>query len=240
MLESLLEWDREFLVFLNMSGNHTVFLDFFMWMVTQTFIWLPAFLAFFYVVVKGKKKEALLIVGVTILLFLLCDQISSSIIKPLVARPRPGKDPLVMDLLQYVNNYRGGRFGYLSSHAANTFGFAMFSSLLFKYRWYSIFAFLWAALCSYSRLYLGVHFPLDIISGMVLGLLIGWFCYWLVGRIRRFIPQSDTGLNKNRIVLTNYTKSGFSVKNIWFLLYTLILTLFCITCFALQMRKFFS
>jgi len=239
MIDSLLEWDREMLVFLNMSGKHTVFLDFFMWMVTQTIIWLPAFLTFFYVVVKDKKREALLIVGVTILLFLLCDQISSSIIKPLVARPRPGKDPLVMNLLQYVNNYRGGMYGYLSSHATNTFGFAIFSSMLFKYRWYSVIVFLWAALSSYSRLYLGVHFPLDIISGMLLGLLIGLFCYWLYRRTKRFIPQTDIGSSKNNIVLTGYTKSGFSVKGIWLSLYSLMVTLFCIVCFALQMRKFF-
>jgi len=239
MIDSLLEWDREMLVFLNMSGKHTVFLDFFMWMVSQVLIWIPAFLAFFYVVVKDKKREALLIMGITILLFLLCDQISASIIKPLVERPRPGKDPLVMDLLQYVNNYRAGQFGFPSSHATNSFGFALFTSLLFKYRWYTVFAFLWAALCSYSRLYLGVHFPLDILSGMLLGLLVGSFCYWLYGKTKRFVSQTDIGLSKNSILTTNYTKSGFSVKGIWLLLYSLMVTLFCVVCFALQMRRFF-
>ena len=238
MIEALLEWDREMLVFLNMSGKHTVFLDFFMWMVSQVLIWAPAFLAFFYIVVKDKKKEGLLIMGVTILLFILCDQISASILKPSIERLRPGKDPLVMDLLQYVNNYRAGTYGFPSSHAANSFGFALFSSLLLRYKWYTVFAFLWAVLCSYSRMYLGVHFPLDILSGMLLGLLIGSFCYWLYRRTKQFVPQVDS-LSKNSVVSTNYTKSGFSIKSIWLLVYSLMVTLFCIVCFALQMRKFF-
>jgi undecaprenyl-diphosphatase len=239
MINSLLEWDREMLVFLNMSGHHSPFMDFFMWTTTQTFIWLPAFLVFFYAVVKDKKREALLIIGITILLFIMCDQISSSIIKPLVARPRPGKDPLVMNLLQYVNDYRGGRFGFLSSHAANSFGFAMFSSLLFRYRWYTLSAFLWAALCSYSRLYLGVHFPLDIIAGMVLGILIGWFCYWLYGKAKLFVPQGNSSLSQKHATFANCTKTDFSVKNIRLLLYSLGIILFCIIFSALQAHRFF-
>ena len=239
MINSLLEWDKEMLVFLNMSGHHTSFMDFFMWMVTQTLIWLPAFLTFFYVVVKDKKREALLIIGIIILLFVLSDQISSSIIKPLVGRLRPGRDPSIMNLFQYVNDYRGGKFGFLSSHAANSFGFAMFSSLLFRYRWYTMGAFLWAALCAYSRLYLGVHFPLDIISGMLLGILIGWFCYWLYGKARQFVPQSNSNFNQKNTTLANYTKSNFSIKNIRLLLYSLGIILFCIVYAAFQARKFF-
>ena len=236
MLESLLAWDREALVFLNMSGKHTVFLDFFMWMVTQVLIWVPVFLALFYVLVKDKKREALLIIGIIILLFVLCDQISASVLKPWIGRLRPGKDPYVMDLLQYVNDYRAGKHGFPSSHATNSFGFALFTSLLFKYRWYTLFAFSWAVLCAYTRLYLGVHFPLDIIAGMLLGMLIGGFCYWLYTKTKRFFePQSS----KSNIVSKGYTKSGFSIKNIWFLLYTLMVILFSIVCFALQMRKFF-
>jgi len=240
MIEALLEWDRETLIFLNMSGRHTIFMDFFMWMTTQTFTWLPAFLTFFYIVIKDKKREALLIIGVTILLFLLCDQISSSIIKPLVARPRPGRDPAVMDFLQYVNNYRGGAFGFLSSHATNTFGFAMFSSLIFRHKWYSATAFLWAALCSYSRIYLGVHFPLDIIAGMLLGITIGVFCYWLYGQTKKFVPQDSGNIIKKYALYDYYTQTGFSVRHIRILLYSLGVTLFCIGCFALQMEGFFE
>jgi len=238
MLESLLEWDKEALVLLNMSGKHTAFGDFFIWMSTQTITWVPAFLTFLYVVIKNKTRESLLLIGVIVILFVLCDQISSSVIKPLVARPRPSQDPLVMNLLQYVNDYRGGQFGFLSSHAANAFGFATFSALLFRYKWYSLFVFLWATLHSYTRLYLGVHFPLDIIAGILLGLLIGSICFWIYQKAKLFIPRYDNFSSIKNRQFAKYTKTGFMITSIQLLLYSFSITLFCLLFCAWQMQKF--
>jgi undecaprenyl-diphosphatase len=235
MLETLLEWDRIALIFLNMSGSHTPFLDFFMWMTTRIFIWLPAFLVFFYVIVKDKRKESLLILGSVIILFVLCDQITSSILKPLIARPRPSRDLAIMDFLQYVNDYRGGRFGFPSSHAANSFGFAMLTSLLLRYRWYTVVAFSWAALCTYTRLYLGVHYPSDILVGMILGVLIGWLCYLIYRKVRKLMPH----FIKPIYVPSNHTtSSGYTITHIRFLILSLAAVLFCIISCAVQAAKF--
>jgi undecaprenyl-diphosphatase len=235
MFETFLEWDREALVWLNMGGSHTPFLDFFMWMTTQIFIWLPAFLTFFYVVIKDKKKETLLVAGAVVLVFFLCDQLTSNILKPLIARPRPSRDPLVMELLQYVNDYRGGRFGFPSSHAANSFGFAMVTSLLFRYRWYTAVAFSWAALCTYTRLYLGVHFPSDILVGMITGILVGWFCYWLYRKVRKVMPQYASPIYSPS---RETTLSGFTISRIWMVILSLFAVFFCIMSCAFQAVKF--
>jgi undecaprenyl-diphosphatase len=114
-------------------------------------------------------------------------------IKNLVERPRPTHDPDIANLVHIVNNYRGGTYGFVSSHAANVFGVATFLSNKFKNNQWSFFLLAWAAVVSYSRVYLGVHYPLDIIFGAVLGALIGVQCYvfkvWTVVYIERRIDD---------------------------------------------------
>jgi len=95
--------------------------------------------------------------------------------KPFFERFRPSKDPELQHLVHIVNEYRGGRFGFASSHAGNSFALAIFIFQIFKerYGWVK-WMFLWAAVVSYSRIYLGVHYPGDIIVGASIGLLMGW------------------------------------------------------------------
>jgi undecaprenyl-diphosphatase len=113
----------------------------------------------------------------------------SVLIKNLVERPRPSRNPEIANLVHIVNDYRGGMYGFVSSHAANFFGVATFLSHQFKhYRW-SIFLFVWAIVVSYSRIYLGVHYPLDIIFGAILGALIGIQCYVFKVRTATYIEQ---------------------------------------------------
>ena len=105
-----------------------------------------------------------------IVLVVLCDQISNNIFKDFFERWRPSRDPSISHLVHTVAGYKGGDFGFVSSHATNSFGLAMFSALLIRHWGYGITIFLWAFLNSYSRIYLGVHFPGDIVGGMILGI----------------------------------------------------------------------
>lgn len=212
-MEQLLVLDRELMVALNLSGSHNGFMDGFMWMSSQIAVWTPAILFLLYVLYKAKGKQALWIVLMIAMVFLLCDQISSSILKPWVARVRPSHDPLVMDLLQYVHDYHGGQFGFPSSHAANSFGFAVFTSLLFRYRFYTVFSLIWASVCAYSRIYLGVHFPGDILVGTVLGVSIGCLCYFCY---RRWLGEPFRTSN------SVYTISGFQTADLNRLVFLLL------------------
>jgi undecaprenyl-diphosphatase len=114
------------------------------------------------------------------LTILLADQITSTFMKPFFSRLRPTHDPELENLVHIVNGYRGGKFGFASSHAANTFGLAMFVFLLFRNRSKHVaWIFLWAAVVAYSRIYLGVHYPGDIIVGGFVGMICAFGCYHL-------------------------------------------------------------
>lgn len=229
MIDSIIEWDRNAMVALNMGSNHSVFLDTFFWMISDILVWMPVLATFFYVVAKNKKKEVFYVLLSVIVMFALCDQISSSLLKPSIARLRPSRDPFVMDLLSYVHEYRGGQFGFPSSHAANSFGFMILSSLILKNRLYTVVAAIWALLCSYSRIYLGVHFPLDICCGMVLGLFLGSLSYYGLRMALKRYPVHLTTLPEGRV-----TESGYAVRDIYQIVVILSIVLFSILCCAIR------
>lgn len=173
MLETLIELDKELLLFLN--SFHTPWLDPIMFWITKTLFWLPLYLFLLFLIIKNFKKDTwIVLIGVAITI-LLADQITSGFMKPFFARLRPSREPSLQGLVHLVNGYTGGKYGFASSHAANTFATALFFWLLFKdrYRWVWIL-FVWAVVMTYTRIYLGAHYPGDILVGLLIGLGAAW------------------------------------------------------------------
>lgn len=173
MIDRLIEFDKELLRFLN--SYHTPWLDPIMLFLTETLAWLPLYVFLLYLVIKEYKKESWIILLGIALTILLADQITASIMKPYFARLRPSREPTLEGLIHLVQGYTGGQFGFASSHAANTFGTATFFYLVFgnTKRW-MIWLFVWAAFMTYTRIYLGVHYPGDVIIGGAVGMICGW------------------------------------------------------------------
>ena len=187
MLEQLLVWERD--AFFLLNGSDSPFLDHFMWLYSGKVVWLPlALFILFVLCYKRDWKQSLLLLLMIALTITLCDQFASHICKPLCMRYRPTHHPDFMAQVKVVFGYRGGLYGFISSHAANAFGFAIFLTLLLKNKWLGFSLFFWATLTAYSRVYLGVHFITDIIPGALSGLCFGTLVYvlygWLLRRLR--------------------------------------------------------
>jgi len=176
ILESIQNFDKE--IFLYLNGIHSPFWDYVMTLFTFTPTWILFYLVILVMITKRYGRKALLVYLSIFLIILLSDQISG-LIKDSVMRLRPSNDPEVSPFA-HIFFKKGGMYGFVSAHAANAFSFAVFSSLLFRNRIYSLFIFPWALLIAYTRIYLGVHYPGDIIGGALLGGLVGWGIYKLM------------------------------------------------------------
>ena len=209
-VDNIVAWDRAVVSAVNTW--HSSFGDHFFWLISETAVWAPAVIALIIILIRNKKIESLWIMASLILMFVFVDQVAAEIIKPLVGRPRPTHDMLLIPHLETVNGYRGGNYGFLSNHAANVFAFACFTALLFKHKVYSLCIFAWALLVSFSRLYLAVHFPTDLMAGALFGMLSAWAFYQLY----IYISSRETAVyNINRY---QYTKSLYKKRDICILL----------------------
>ncbi|RAV98644.1 phosphatase PAP2 family protein [Pseudochryseolinea flava] len=171
-MEKIIELDKKLLLFLN--SFHAPWLDPIMLFITHTTTWIPLYLFLVYLISRDYKKEVWIILLGIVLTILLADQITASIMKPYFERWRPSREPTLQGLVHLVDGYVGGKYGFASSHAANTFGTATFFFLLYRHskKWIVIL-FLWAAVMTYTRIYLGVHYPGDILVGGIIGVLSG-------------------------------------------------------------------
>ena len=189
IIDSLKLWDTNLFLFLN--GLHSSFFDEFMYVFSEKLTWIPLYISVLYIVIKFWKSKSLWVILALVLCIVISDQVSSGLIKDLVQRPRPSHAENLKGLVHLVYNYSGGRFGFVSSHAANAFGFALLSSLLFKNRIYTLSIFCWAILTAYSRIYLGVHYPLDVLGGILVGTLDAILCFWTLRKLRPVIVNAQ-------------------------------------------------
>ena len=220
MLEQLKELDNS--IFLALNGSDSSYWDGVMWLITKTQTWIPLFLVLLYVVLKNSNVRRLIIVVVALAITVaLADRLSSGLIKPLVMRWRPTHDVTFLHTIDTVFGYNGGRYGFVSSHAANTFSLFVFLSLMFRSRLLSVCLLCWALMSSYSRVYLGVHFPGDILCGALLGMLVGLLVYVAYDF---FLKYFET---EHKFYSTAYTATGFLHSDMHLLAFVLVAT-YCV------------
>lgn len=180
-------------VFLALNGLHAPYFDAFMKLFTGKWIWVPMYAAVLFAVVRNYRwRQTLAVLVCVALAITIADQVCATLIRPEVCRLRPSnpENPL-SEMVHIVGGYRGGSYGFPSCHAANSFALASFLTLLFANRKLSLFIFAWAVLNSYSRVYLGVYYPGDLLVGAIIGTAAG-----LLPRVDRphLKPSVNTGV----------------------------------------------
>lgn len=163
------------------NGAHSPFFDSVMWCISGRWIWVPFYAVLAYLLFRRMSWKRASICLVTIgLIILAADQTCATLIRPEIGRLRPANlnNPL-SSFVHVVNGYRGGRYGFPSCHAANTFALAVFMSLVIRHKWFTVMMFSWAFIVSYSRMYLGVHYFGDLFCGATIGSLFAVLFYYL-------------------------------------------------------------
>ncbi len=169
MIEQFIKLDKELLLFLN--SMHNDFLDFIMYWISDKFIWIPFYLFLIYFVIKNYKLRTIdVLIGVAVLIFI-SDMVSVYGFKEIFHRLRPCQDTGMRPLIHLVNEECGGLYSFVSSHAANTFALTFFLICIIgkKIKWLTPVMIIWASVVSYTRIYLGVHYPFDVFCGAILG-----------------------------------------------------------------------
>lgn len=185
LIELLKDIDTKIL--LQINGCHFEWLDFIMYQSSERFIWIPFYLLIIYFLIKQYKKDSLLIFLFIIVTIVITDQLSVHLFKNVFERYRPCHTIQLEGLLHLVNNKCGGQYGFISSHAANAFAILFFLTpfvrIQFPIIWYVLIV--WALLLSYSSIYLGVHYPSDVVVGIMVGGCIGMGSFKLFAKFQK-------------------------------------------------------
>jgi undecaprenyl-diphosphatase len=201
--QTLIDFDKQLLLWIN--GSPSLFVDSLALTLTRALTWLPLYLSLFYLVLKNNDRvqKILLVLGAAGLCVLIAGTIDDTIVKPTVARWRPTHDPQIGLLVDIVDGYRGGNYGFFSAHASNTFSLTIFFWWLVRSRLLTTSMVLWSLTNCWTRMYLGVHYPGDILVGLLWGAISGSFVYWIYQKVNR---RYSTGMN---FTSSHYTKTGY-------------------------------
>jgi len=177
VVDTLIHYDQQLFLWLN--GIHAPWADVLMYWITYKFTWIPLYIILIALTIKAEGKKSLAIIITVLVAVAIADKITSGIMKPYFARLRPCNEPVLAGFIHEVSGC-GGLFGFASSHASTSFALAVVWFTLLKnkisYMWFIL---AWAGLYSYSRVYVGVHYPGDILVGAFVGIAAAWVCIQL-------------------------------------------------------------
>ena len=215
----LIALDKEWLLAVN--GSDSLFLDRVAHVLTTALTWLPLYLSLLYIVIRNNEnfRKVLCVLAGAGLCVLLAGSVDDMIVKPTVARWRPTHDPEIGLLVDIVDGYRGGNYGFFSAHAANTFSIAIYFCWLIRSRLLSTALVIWSFTNCWTRLYLGVHFPGDILCGLLWGGVVGTGMWFLHQHIYKKINTQDF------YVSTQYTATGYQKSDVDIVICILLLTI---------------
>ena len=223
-MQTLTDIDRSVLAFFN--GSDSLFVDNLAVILTSGLTWIPLYLSLLYVIIKNNDtmKQIMLVVGCVILSIILSDGMADFIVKPMVERLRPSNDPFIKYTVNVVNDMRGSSYSFFSAHASNTFCVAMFFSLLVRNKVFVITMVSWSLVNCWTRMYLGLHYPSDILAGLVWGGISGSLAYYVYIKSYLHIYKDFNYIS------SRYTSTGYNRFDADIVLLVLILTLlFAIT-----------
>lgn len=222
---AIIEFDKHLLLAVN--GSDSLFLDGLVMTLTKAATWIPLYLSLLYMVIRNNEtvQRIMLIIACAGLCVFFAGTVDDVIVKPLVARWRPTHDPEIGILVDTVNGYRGGNYGFFSAHASNTFSIAVFFSLLVRSRLLTCFLVGWSLTNCWTRLYLGVHYPGDILVGLLWGGVVGTGIYLL----HQYLLHRMGG--GKQFISEHYTRSGYEKTDIdvvvCVLMFTLVYAFLC-------------
>ncbi|MFR5270330.1 MAG: phosphatase PAP2 family protein [Hoylesella buccalis] len=172
--------------------------------------WIPLYIALVYLVIKNNETmmQIFLVIGFATLCLLLSSGMTDAFIKPLVGRIRPCNDLMLKYQIDVVAQYRPRTFSFFSGHASNTFSIALFLCLLVRSSLFSFFMITWSLLNAYTRLYLGVHFPSDVLVGFAWATVVGFSTYWMYCRVNRKLSANTNYIS------SQYTQTGYNYKDV--------------------------
>ena len=188
MIEALKEWDTK--LFLYINSKHNGFFDVIMYWASDKLFWLPFYAFLLYIVIRQFKRKSIIVLLHIAALIAASDQLASDLIKNTVKRLRPSHEASLQSLIHLSKAGAGGRYGFISSHASNSFALFAFLSIILPHSYWPLKYVLlfWAALVAYSRIYNGVHYPADVLVAAVLGSLLAW----LFSKLYFYIEEKQT------------------------------------------------